>query len=210
MPDRTAVATRPPSAKVNVTPTWACGRDQGHHEQDERQQGIGDQAREHEGREPRRADEPTVTSVHPRRHALQGGGRARGRRVEALQRRDQAAHSRIARAEGTKQSEQLRIELRLALRERSAIRQNTLLDLVEPIGDELTAREGGTLFDAPAKKEQQDEDAVDERDGRAEELRLSRLKAGGSDRLPLSCFRLWGTSASQFGVVSGDPSAVRA
>jgi hypothetical protein len=42
--------------------------------------------------------------------------------------------------------------------------------LVEPVGDELTAREGGTLFDAPAEKEQQDEDAVDERDGGAEEV----------------------------------------
>src|SRR5258708_27237394 len=40
-------------------------------------------------------------------------------------------------------------------------------------------------------------------------LRLPRMNAGGSDRLPLSCFRLRGTIASQFGAVSGGPSTGR-
>ncbi|HEV2458249.1 MAG TPA: hypothetical protein VGS80_07770, partial [Ktedonobacterales bacterium] len=43
-----------------------------------------------------------------------------------------------------------------------------------------------------------------------EHLRLSRRNAGGSDPLPLNCFRLRGADASQLRVVSGGPSTVRA
>src|SRR5258708_35953429 len=39
-------------------------------------------------------------------------------------------------------------------------------------------------------------------------LRLPRLKAGGSDPLPLSCFRLRGANASQFGAEAPGPSQV--